>query len=98
MLLACADHRALLQLEKEVDILMAQVKAEAPVAESKALLHDIAVTTHRFAGPHASSMRAALSNERCVTLPRSIVAHASLRPLAIRRSSASVSLLYIDIE
>ena len=42
---AGADHRALLQLEKEVDILMAQIKAEAPVGESKVLLHDIAVGT-----------------------------------------------------
>ena len=33
----------MLQLEKEVDILMAQVSAGAPITDSKALLHDIAV-------------------------------------------------------
>ncbi len=44
-----ADHRAMLQLEKEVDILMAQVGAGAPVADSKLLLHDIAVSSSTIA-------------------------------------------------
>ncbi len=41
----------MLQLEKEVDILMAQVSAGAPVADSKLLLHDIAVGARAFGAP-----------------------------------------------
>ena len=40
---ARADHKTLLQLEKEVDILVARFKAEMPVEECKALLAELAV-------------------------------------------------------
>ena len=43
---ARADHKTLLQLEKDVDQLVAKIKAEVPVEESKALLAEIAVSPH----------------------------------------------------
>ena len=60
----------MLQLEKEVDTLMAQVKAGAPVADSKLLLHDIAVGARTFACccSCADEVSSALS-ECCMTSP-----------------------------
>ena len=41
-----ADHKTLMELEKEVDLLVAQLKADSPVQQSKALLADIVVSAH----------------------------------------------------
>ena len=46
---AYADHKIILQLEKDVDVLMARLTAEMPIETSKALLADVTVSTHSHA-------------------------------------------------
>ena len=59
--LARADHKTLLQLEKEVDTLVALIKAEMPVEESKALLADISVSVRAHLASSVLSMQHLIS-------------------------------------
>ena len=56
-MLSHADHKTLLQLEKEVDMLVARIKAEMPIEECKALLAELAVSVNCHVASLALSLR-----------------------------------------
>ncbi len=52
-----ADHKMLLQLEKEVDTLVTRIKAEMPIEECQALLAELSVSARRHMLPSCCPSR-----------------------------------------
>ncbi len=81
-LLAHADHKTILQLESDVDMLMARLAAQKPLEESTALLADVAVRAHGQAAAASCSACPAWKHPRCLASEQRSGAVMSIRDLS----------------